>query len=77
MDVLVMFTLENWIGLSGILWGAGVLFALLIAVPFIDRNPHRYWRQRPVALTLAALVIAFLIVLTILEAVTKPAQHLM
>jgi ubiquinol-cytochrome c reductase cytochrome b subunit len=72
-----MFTLENWIGLSGILWGAGVLFALLIAVPFIDRNPHRYWRQRPVALTLAALVIAFLIVLTILEAVTKPAQHLM
>src|SRR5262249_177708 len=41
-----MFTLENWIGLSGILWGGGVLFALLVAVPFLDRNPRRYWRQR-------------------------------
>ncbi len=72
-----MFTLENWIGLAGILWGVGVLFGLLVAVPFLDRNPHRYWRQRPVALTLAALVLAFLIVLTILEAITTPAQHLM
>src|SRR6266540_5674025 len=72
-----MFTLENWIGLSGILWGAGVLFALLIAVPFVDRNPRRHWRDRPIAMTAGALVIGFLIVLTILEAVTTPAEHLM
>jgi ubiquinol-cytochrome c reductase cytochrome b subunit len=71
-----LFTLENWIGLSGILWGAGVLFALLAAVPFIDHNPRRHWRQRPIALTLGVLVLAFLIALTILEAVTTPAQHL-
>ncbi len=71
-----MFTLENWVGLSGILWGAGVLFALLVAVPFIDRNPRRYWRQRPVAIALGALVLAALIVMTILEAVTTPAEHL-
>jgi ubiquinol-cytochrome c reductase cytochrome b subunit len=72
-----MFTLENWIGLSGILWGVGVLFGLLVLVPFVDRNPRRYWRQRPVAMVLGALVLAFLIVLTILEAITTPAQHLM
>src|SRR6266540_1564963 len=71
-----MFTLENWIGLSGIVWGAGVLFALLVAVPFIDRNPRRYWRRRPIALGLGALVLAFLIVLSILEAVTTPVEHL-
>jgi quinol-cytochrome oxidoreductase complex cytochrome b subunit len=72
-----MFTLENWIGLPGILWGAGVLFALLFAVPFIDRNPRRYWRERPVAMALGLLVLVALIVLTILEAVTTPAEHLM
>ena len=71
-----MFTLENWIGLSGILWGAGVLFALLVAVPFIDRNPRRYWRQRPIAVSAGVLVLVVLAVLTILEAVTTPAQHL-
>lgn len=72
-----LFTLENWIGLPGILWGSGVLFAILIAVPFVDRNPARGWRQRPIAMTLAAVVIITLIVLTVLMAVTKPAQHLM
>jgi ubiquinol-cytochrome c reductase cytochrome b subunit len=71
-----MFTLENWIGLSGILWGAGILFALLIAVPFIDRRPERRWRKRPVAITLGALVLLVIVVLTILEAVTTPAEHL-
>ncbi|MGW3124076.1 cytochrome b [Streptomyces sp. NPDC001107] len=72
-----LFTLENWIGLPGILWGAGVLFALLIALPFVDRGSERHWRRRPVAMILGAAVIVFLIVLTILEAVTSPAQHLM
>ena len=71
-----MFTLENWVGLAGILWGAGILFALLAAIPFIDRNPHRHWRQRPVAISLGALVLIVLIVLTILEVVIAPAQHL-
>jgi quinol-cytochrome oxidoreductase complex cytochrome b subunit len=71
-----MFTLENWIGLSGILWGTGTLFALLIAVPFIDRRPERRWRRRPIALSLGALVLIALVVLTVLEAVTTPAEHL-
>ncbi|WP_454852327.1 cytochrome b N-terminal domain-containing protein [Promicromonospora soli] len=71
-----MFTLENWIGLSGILWGGGVLFVLLVAVPFIDRRPERHWRKRPVAMAVAALVVIAIIVLTVLEAVTTPAEHL-
>ncbi|HEX6920193.1 MAG TPA: cytochrome b N-terminal domain-containing protein, partial [Actinomycetes bacterium] len=71
-----MFTLENWIGLSGILWGAGVLFGLLFAVPFIDRNPARSWRARPVAITLGVAVLVALVVLSLLMAVTTPAAHL-
>ena len=71
-----LFTLENKIGLKGILYGAGALFALLFAVPFIDRNPQRWWRKRPVAMTLAGLVLATIVVLTIMEALTTPASHL-
>ncbi|MDN5796792.1 MAG: cytochrome b N-terminal domain-containing protein [Intrasporangium sp.] len=71
-----MFTLENWFGLPAILWGGLALFGLLFAVPFIDRNPKRSWRTRPVAMTLAALVILALVVLTIFMGITTPAAHL-
>jgi ubiquinol-cytochrome c reductase cytochrome b subunit len=71
-----MFTLENWLGLSGIVWGGLALFGLLFAVPFIDRNPARSWRARPVAMTLGGLVLGALIVLTVLMAFTNPAEHL-
>ena len=71
-----VFTLENKLGLQGILYGTGVLFAILYAVPFVDRNTNRSWRQRPVAMTLAGLVVAALVILTIMEALTSPASHL-
>ena len=71
-----VFTLENKIGLKGILYGVGTLFALLFAVPFVDRNPERWWRKRPVATALGVLVIAILVTLTIMEALTTPASHL-
>jgi quinol-cytochrome oxidoreductase complex cytochrome b subunit len=71
-----MFTLEDWVGLSGILWGGVGLFLLLFAVPFIDRNPARSWRARPIAMTLGALVLVALIVLTVLMAFTTPVEHL-
>jgi hypothetical protein len=56
-----MFTLKNSLGLSGILWGAGVLSALLVAVPLIDRRPERRWRRRPTAMALGILVVAALV----------------
>ena len=49
---------------------------LLIALPFVDRNPRCYWRQRPLAIGIGALVSAAIITLTVLEAITTPAQHL-
>ncbi|CAL8972702.1 Cytochrome b6 [Propionicimonas sp. T2.31MG-18] len=71
-----MFTLENWIGLSGILYGGGALFTILVALPFIDRNPHRAWRHRRVAMTIASAIVAAIIVLTILMAFTTAKTHL-
>jgi len=71
-----LFTLENWVGLNGILYGELVFFAVLVILPFVDRNPERYWRRRPVAMTLGLLLLLFIIALTILMAVTPAKQHM-
>ena len=71
-----MFTLENWFGLPAILWGGLALFGLLFAVPFVDRNPRRSWRTRPVAIAVGVVVVVALVVLTVLMGVTTPAEHL-
>jgi len=71
-----MFTLEDWLGLSGILYGGAALFLLLVIVPFVDRNPERSWRRRPVAMSLGLLVLLTLAVLTILMFFTTPEAHL-
>ncbi len=70
------FTLENWFGLVGILYGEVTLFALLVILPFVDRNPNRYWRRRPVAMAVAAALVLVIAVLTVLMALTPIKQHL-
>lgn len=71
-----LFALENWWGLPAILWGSVALFALLAAVPFIDRRRERYWRRRPVALAAAGIVLAALVALTVVTALTSSVEHL-
>ena len=71
-----MFTLEDWLGLSGILYGGGVLFLLLVLLPFLDRSPRRAWRERPVAVAAGVVVVLAIVVLTLLVLVTTPAAHL-
>ncbi len=71
-----MFTLENWIGLKGILYGELAFFGLLILLPFVDRNPMRHWRKRPVAMVAGAVMLLLVVVLTILMGVTPAKQHL-
>ncbi|TFD81114.1 cytochrome bc complex cytochrome b subunit [Cryobacterium psychrophilum] len=70
------FTLENWFGLPAIGWGEAVFFLLLVILPFVDRSPHRWWRHRPVAMTIGAIVALALIALTILMLVMPAQQHL-
>lgn len=71
-----MFTLENRFGLKGILYGQVAFFGLLAALPFVDRNPHRYWRRRPVAMAIGVVVFAAMVTLTILMVFAPAKQHL-
>lgn len=71
-----LYTLENWVGLNGILYGTIGLFALLVAIPFIDRNPARGWRQRPVAMTAMVTVIVVIVLLSLITGLGSTAQHL-
>jgi quinol-cytochrome oxidoreductase complex cytochrome b subunit len=47
-----------------------------VLLPFVDRSPRRSGRDRPVVLTLTALVVVALVVLTALVTVTSPEAHL-
>lgn len=71
-----MFTVENWVGLSGILWAQVAFFGLLAILPFVDRNPRRYWRRRPVAMAIGLAVALILLALTLMISVTPAQQHL-
>ncbi|MHB1235639.1 MAG: cytochrome b [Microbacteriaceae bacterium] len=70
------FTLENWFGLTAIVWGEAAFFIILVIVPFVDRNPNRLWRRRPIAMTLGLLLVLVLIALTILMLLTPAKVHL-
>lgn len=71
-----LFTFENWWGVKAILWGTVAVFALLAAVPFIDRRAERRWRKRPVAVGLAVAVLLALVILTYITATTSAVEHL-
>lgn len=59
----------EWIG-TAVIPGLAVLTLFLL--PFIDRNPHRHWSKRKVALSLMGTIVLGMVVLTILAAVTTP-----
>ena len=71
-----MFTLENWFGLSAILWGAGLFFALLVALPFLDRHHARHRRPRRTTLVIGVLVLFAIVGLSIVMFLTPPETHL-
>ncbi len=61
----------EWIG-TAVLPGLAVLTLFLL--PFIDRNPHRHWSKRKVALSTMGVIVTGMVVLTILAVVTTPPQ---
>jgi hypothetical protein len=44
--------------------------------PFVDRNPNRWWRRRPIGMIVASVTVVVLIALTILMAITPTQTHL-
>ncbi|MDD2695086.1 MAG: c-type cytochrome [Anaerolineales bacterium] len=61
----------EWIGTTVI---PGVAVLLLFLLPFVDRNPYRHWSKRKVAISVMSVVVAGIVGLTMLAAVTTPPQ---
>ena len=59
----------EWVG-TAILPIIGVLALLLL--PFIDRSPTRFWRRRPLAISLMGLFTIGIVVLTIMAVISTP-----
>ena len=60
---LPLFALENFFGITALLWVPAVVLALLVALPFIDRGDWIAPRQRKVIVTAGALFIAAMLAL--------------
>jgi len=74
--MLWLYPVENWVGVAGILWATLALFAVLIAVPFVDRGSVRHpWRRLGTVIA-AALIVAVLVAMIIYAAVTPVASHI-
>ena len=47
----------------------------LFFLPFFDRNPRRFWKARPWAVSIMTIMVIGIVALTILAAVTTPPQE--
>jgi ubiquinol-cytochrome c reductase cytochrome b subunit len=74
--LLWIYPIENWVGVTGILWATLAILAALFAVPFLDRGEDRALRRRLPLLIGAALVVATIIGLIIYAAVEPVASHI-
>lgn len=74
--MLWLYPLENWIGVSAILWGTIVIFAALFVVPFVDRGPERHPRKRLGIVVPAGIVVIAMVALILYALVTPVASHI-
>ncbi len=61
----------EWVGATVI---PGLLVGLLFLLPFFDRNPSRYWKRRPVAISVMTFIVLAIVVLTISATLNTPEQ---
>ena len=71
-----VYPVENWVGLSGILWATVAIFVMLLAVPLVDRGPNRHPRKRLPVVIPAAVVVATIVALIIYATVQPVASHI-
>jgi len=74
--MLWLYPIENWVGVSGILWATLAIFAALLAVPFVDRGEERHPLRRLPVVIAAALVALTVLGLIIYGLVTPVATHI-
>ncbi|MEU7059145.1 cytochrome b N-terminal domain-containing protein [Streptomyces sp. NPDC046197] len=69
------FPMEEWFGVGSIAYVIVAVFGLIFLVPFLDRSPHRLWRERKVAMAAAAVLPVGLIAVTVEVWVNNPKGH--
>jgi len=76
--LLWIYPVEDWVGVSGILWATLAIFVALLLVPLADRSPERHpfsRRRLPITIT-AAVVVLFIIALIVYAAVQPVVSHI-
>lgn len=74
--MLWLYPLENWVGVSAILWGTIAIFAALLIVPFVDRGPERHPARRLAVVIPAGVVIASVLGLIVYALIAPVASHI-
>jgi mono/diheme cytochrome c family protein len=62
----------EWIGAAVI---PGVVVLLLLVLPLIDRNPHRWFGKRKIAISIMTVIMVGIVGLTVMAVVTTPPQE--
>lgn len=73
---LPFYPFEDWFGLPALLWTPAVLFAGLIALPFVDRSPYRSPGRRRWVMIVGGLLLLALVALVVYALVTAPEAHI-
>lgn len=74
--MLWIYPIENWTGVSGILWATLAIFAALLIVPFVDRGREQLPTRRLAVVIPATVIVAVIIGLIAYAAVTPVATHI-
>lgn len=62
----------EWIGAAVL---PGIVVLLLLLLPFIDRNPYRYWKKRKFAVAVMTVTMIGIVALTIMAVVNTPPKE--
>lgn len=74
---LPLYPFEDWLGIEALLYLPIIGFALLAAVPFVDRSRSTALGKRKLWLALAGLAIAAFVALIIIARLQTPQPHVM
>lgn len=74
--LLWVYPVEDWVGVSGILWATVAIFGALLLVPALDRRRDRHPRHRKVVIAVGTVIVLGILSLIIYAATQPVATHI-